>query len=58
MENNKAEGFFALLILLAWITHVVNTIITMNWWLLIIGVLIFPVGAINGVLVWLTAIIG
>lgn len=37
---------------LAWLTHVVVSIKTASWFLLIAGAIVFPVGCIHGTGVW------
>lgn len=39
-------------IVLAWITHVVVSIKSASWLLLIAGAIVFPVGCIHGTGVW------
>ena len=39
--------------IVAWVTHVVVCIQSAAWVLLVIGALIFPIGAIHGVMIWL-----
>lgn len=39
----------------AWITHIVVCIKTASWMLLLTGALVFPVGIIHGIGVWLGA---
>jgi len=38
---------------LAWVTHIITSIKTASWVLLVMGSLIFPIGIIHGVAVWL-----
>ena len=45
--------FFALMFA-AWITHVVASIQTASWVLLVIGIFVPPIGWIHGFVVWLT----
>jgi len=50
------EGFWGLLLLvwtgLAWLTHVVVSISTSKWMLLLVGSIFFPVGCVHGTGVW------
>jgi hypothetical protein len=37
---------------LAWLTHVVVSISTSKWFLLLVGAIFFPVGCVHGTGVW------
>lgn len=37
---------------LAWMTHVITTIKTASWVLLVMGSVIFPIGVIHGIAIW------
>lgn len=50
-ENVLGIGF-AVIIILAWITHVVKCLITAKYTLLFVGSFIFPIGVIHGVGIW------
>ena len=39
-------------VVLAWLTHVVVSIKTASWLLLIAGAIVFPVGCVHGTGVW------
>lgn len=43
---------FFLALFMAWMTHVVTTISSGAYVLLLVGALFFPVGIIHGVMVW------
>lgn len=51
-----SEGFWGFLALgwtvLAWLTHVVVSISTSKWMLLLVGAIFFPVGCVHGTGVW------
>lgn len=36
----------------AWITHVIVSIQTSSWVLLVLGAFVFPIGIIHGFMVW------
>lgn len=44
-----------LAVVASWITHVIVSIQTSSWLLLIAGALVFPVGCIHGIGVWFGA---
>lgn len=44
-----------ILMIAAWITHVVVCISASKWILLVIGALFFPIGIIHGIMVWFGA---
>lgn len=46
---------FWLVMLAAWVTHVVTCIKAAAWFLLLIGAIVAPVGVIHGVMVWFGA---
>jgi hypothetical protein len=50
------EGFlwsvFIVLILAAWLTHVVSCLVAQTWGFLIAGALFAPVGVIHGIGIW------
>lgn len=52
--NAVAIGI-ALAVVASWITHVIVSIQTSSWLLLIAGALVFPVGCIHGIGVWFGA---
>jgi len=39
--------------ILAWLTHVIVSISTSKWILLLVGAIFFPVGCVHGTGVWL-----
>jgi uncharacterized protein YacL len=41
----------------AWIEHIVTTIRSDRLWLLLIGALVFPIGIINGLMVWADSLV-
>ena len=43
---------FALLVIAAWITHVIASIKTAAWVLLVIGAILFPIGIVHGMGIW------
>lgn len=43
---------FLLALFMAWMTHVVTTISSGAYVLLLVGALFFPVGIIHGIMVW------
>lgn len=53
----KGEGSIVILMMItfaaAWLTHVISCIDDDRWGLLIAGGLIFPVGIIHGIGIWL-----
>jgi hypothetical protein len=43
---------FAVVMLLAWLTHIVSCLMTAKYLLLIAGAIVFPVGVIHGIGIW------
>lgn len=56
-KNSKGEGSLAIFLMLAfgaaWLTHVITCIDDDRWGLLIAGGIVFPVGIIHGIGIWL-----
>lgn len=42
-------------VLRAWLTHIVFCLMTAKWGFLIAGAIMFPIGIIHGVMVWMGA---
>ena len=42
----------ALWVAAAWLTHVVVSILTAKWLLLLVGAIFFPVGCVHGTGIW------
>lgn len=59
MYRNKETdaGIWALVIFIlgisSWLTHIVNCIINNKILLLLVGALVFPIGMLHGILIWL-----
>jgi hypothetical protein len=50
---SNAFGFVAAIwVLAAWMTHVVVSIQTAKWLLLLVGAIFFPVGCVHGTGLW------
>lgn len=44
--------FIGILMVVAWLTHVVTCLSTASWGFLIAGAIMFPIGIIHGVGIW------
>lgn len=59
LRKMKGEGEIAVILMIAsvaaWLTHVVTCISDDRWGLLIAGGIVFPVGIIHGIGIWLGA---
>lgn len=59
MNRQRGDGegavIFLLLLLAAWITHVITCLTAGKWGFLIAGALFFPVGIIHGIGIWFGA---
>lgn len=49
---NTTSFLIAAWIVLAWLTHVIVSIQTSKWLLLIAGAIVFPVGCVHGTGIW------
>ena len=47
-----AAVIFGLSCVAAWLTHIVVCIKTATWVLLVIGIIVPPIGAIHGFMIW------
>lgn len=54
MERDNAiwGAVFTLAVIAAWITSVINCILTEKWVLLVIDLLVAPIGVLHGLMVW------
>ena len=48
-------GFIGLILLFAWLTHVIVSLWTGAWGFLVAGALLFPIGIIHGIGIWFGA---
>ena len=48
------EILFIVLIIAAWVTHVVSCFIAATWGFLIAGALMFPIAIVHGIYIWFT----
>jgi len=53
--NDLFVGAFGITLIAAWLTHIVVSIQTASWLLLLAGAIVAPVGVIHGIGVWLGA---
>ena len=57
--NNSFSGLFEIAIIVmsfsAWITHIITCLYDGLWVFLITGAIVFPIGIIDGIGVWLGA---
>jgi len=53
--DNLLGGIFALVIIAAWITHVIVCLAAGAWGYLIAGALLFPIAIIHGFMLWFGA---
>lgn len=53
--NGTLGAILAIWVALAWLTHVIVSISTSKWVLLLVGAIFFPVGCVHGTGVWLGA---
>lgn len=47
------NAILSILFFVAWVTHIFYTFSAGSWILGLIGLIIFPLGVINGILLWL-----
>lgn len=54
MERDNAiwNAVFTIAVIVAWITSVINCIMTEKWILLVIDLLVAPIGVLHGLMVW------
>ena len=52
---NELTGILIIVLLIAaWVTHVVSCFIAATWGFLIAGALMFPIAIVHGIYIWFT----
>lgn len=54
--SNILFGGVLIASIFAWFTHVVTCLVTGSWGFLIAGAIMFPIGIIHGILIWMGAL--